>query len=584
MVAAEAQGFPIAVPWRRCEVTGLAIDRTAERVVMVNAVTAVLFLAAGGVMALLIALTRWQAVHLLPADWFYRIVGAHGATMLIFWILFFEVAGLVFGSTILLNAPLMIPTLSWISYGMMLVGALMVEVTALSGHATVMFTAYPPLRATSWFYLGMLLFAVGALLALFHFIINITAARMRGQVRTLPLFSFALLAAAILGIWTLLSGAAAIIPAWLWSMDVIDSVDPGVYRLLYWGFGHGAQQVNLAAMVGTWYALASITTGAWAINEGLSRFAIILYILFIQMGAIHHIMVDPGLGGWTRGFNTSYFVYAAVLGSLIHAFSIPAAVEVAQRRKGFTKGLFGWLRHAPWKEPGFSSLVLSFWLFGVMGGISGVIMGQVSTNMIQHNTLISPAHFHMTVVAGTTLAFMGLTYYLVPLIFRREHILPGWAKVQPYLYALGMSIWGVGMGLAGHQGVPRRHWDINFPNLPLAEGQFDSVKIDVYLALLGIGGTIAVIAGAMFVINTAGTVFFGRRSNTPDLGPVSATAFAPVAVVGGAGESGATEEHHHAGRFEAPGTVALAFGFLLTFAILYGISYWELSQVNWGIN
>ncbi len=36
----------------------------------------------------------------------------------------------------------------------------------------------------------------------------------------------------------------------------VSTVDPGAYRLLYWGLGHGTQQVNLAAMVGTWYGLA----------------------------------------------------------------------------------------------------------------------------------------------------------------------------------------------------------------------------------------------------------------------------------------------------------------------------------------
>lgn len=582
---------PMAKLWRRCGVTGLNIDRNAERLVMVNAVTAVLFLAYGGVLALLVALTRWEAVHILPADWFYRILGAHGATMLIFWILFFEVAALIFGGTILLNAKMVVPKLAWTYYGMMLVGALIVEYEMLSGGSTVMMTAYPPLQGTPWFYFGYLLHAVGALLALIHFLINVGAARIRGEVRTLPLFTFALMAASIIGIWTLASGAAALFPTWLWSIGAKSSVDPGVYRLLFWGFGHGAQQINLAAMIGVWYMLATLTTGAKPLNEGLSRFAFVLYILFINMGAIHHILVDPGLGGWVRGINTSYFVYAAVLGSMIHAFTIPASIEVAQRAKGYTRGLFEWLKRAPWKEPGFSSLVLSFWLFGVVGGISGVIMGSVQVNMIQHNTLISPAHFHMTVVAGTTLAFMGVTYYLVPLIFQRDHLLPGWAKLQPWVFAAGMSLWALGMGLAGHQGVPRRHWDITFPGSPLANGLFETTKIDIYLAMLGIGAVIAVIGGAMYVINTAGTVFFGRRTATPDIGHVAPEAFSygPVpAVAGGSGQdeqpaSTAKPATHAHGGFEAPGTLVLAFAWLLLFVFLYSFSWYELSGVTWSI-
>ena len=53
---------------------------------------------------MLIVLTRWQAVHLLPAEWFYRILGVHGMSMLIFFIIFFEMAVLHFASTALINA------------------------------------------------------------------------------------------------------------------------------------------------------------------------------------------------------------------------------------------------------------------------------------------------------------------------------------------------------------------------------------------------------------------------------------------------------------------------------------------------
>ena len=52
----------------------------------------------GGVLALLVTLTRWPAVHLLPADWFYLVLTAHGLDMLVFWIIFFEIAVLYFAA------------------------------------------------------------------------------------------------------------------------------------------------------------------------------------------------------------------------------------------------------------------------------------------------------------------------------------------------------------------------------------------------------------------------------------------------------------------------------------------------------
>jgi cytochrome c oxidase subunit I len=565
---------------RRCNVTNLAVDRNAERLIMFNAVVSVVFLALGGIMAMLIALTRWELVHLLSADWYYRFTGAHGAAMLIFWILFFEVAGLIFSITVILNRRLLMPTVWWIAFGTMLVSALALLVIMLSGEATVMFTAYPPLEATSWFYLFFITFAVGALIAVIAFFIELVNARYRGEVGPLPLFTFAMLAAAVLALWTLVSGAAALIPTYLWSIGLIGHIDAGVYRLLFWGFGHGAQQINLVAMVGVWYVLAALTVGARPVNEGVSRFAFLLIILFIHMGAIHHILVDPGFSQLSRAINTSYFIYGATLGSMIHALSIPAAVEMAQRRKGFGQGIFTWLQKAPWKEPGFSSLVLSFWLFGVMGGISGVIMGTVQVNMVQHNTLIVPAHFHMTVVAGTTLAFMGLSYYLIPLIFRRDHVFPGMAKLQPYVFALGMTIWGLGTGLAGHAGMSRRHWDSTFGDMPLATDIFQNTQIDLSLIGLGIGALIAGVGGAMYVVNAVATVFMGKKTDTPYLPGIDKDALTPADE---AAREAAREGHGHHRGFEFPGTLILVFAFLVLFMVLYATSWFELSTVTWTI-
>jgi cytochrome c oxidase subunit 1 len=281
-------------------------------------------------------------------------------------------------------------------------------------------------------------------------------------------------------------------------------------------------------------------------------------------------------------------MYLAVIGSLIHGFSIPASVELGLRGQGHTKGLFGWLRRAPWGEPGFAALAVSLFLFGVVGGISGVIIGGPQVNLIMHNTLLSPAHFHMTVVAGTTVAFMGLAYYLVPLMFQRQLVFRRLAQWQPYLYGGGMTIWALGMGLAGHWGVPRRHWDILFSDLSTLKPEvFDSPVIAFFLALLGIGAILAVIGGAMFVTVIVATVVAGHRTSTPVLGRIMPDTFAPVPVIaGGSGEvpAGHAELGGHGKVFETPGALALALIFLAIFVVLYGISWYELSTLPWLVN
>src|SRR5687768_7196404 len=72
---------------RTCDTTGLPVCLVAERFIRLNAVMAVVSLLVGATAAILIALTRWPAVHLLDAVWYYRLVTAHGLNMLIFWII-----------------------------------------------------------------------------------------------------------------------------------------------------------------------------------------------------------------------------------------------------------------------------------------------------------------------------------------------------------------------------------------------------------------------------------------------------------------------------------------------------------------
>ena len=78
--------------FRICPESGLQFHKPAETLMKLNAVVAVVALLLGGLTALAITLTRWPAVHFLPADRFYQLLTTHGINMLIFWIIFFEIA------------------------------------------------------------------------------------------------------------------------------------------------------------------------------------------------------------------------------------------------------------------------------------------------------------------------------------------------------------------------------------------------------------------------------------------------------------------------------------------------------------
>jgi cytochrome c oxidase subunit 1 len=550
--------------FRTCPSTGLRIHLPAERLIKANAVAAVVFLLVGGLFGLMVALTRWPAVHLLKSDWFYLVLTGHGLDVLLVWIIFFEMAVLYFSSAILLNSRIATPRIAWTAFAMMLIGAVMVNVAVLQGNSTVMFTSYVPMKAAPHFYLGLLLFAVGALIGCFIFFGTLVIAKEEKTYEgSIPLVTFGALTAAIIAVFTIASGAIILIPTFLWSMNLVTHIDTLMYKTVWWAMGHSSQQINVSAHVAVWYAIAAIVLGARTLSEKVSRMAFLMYILFLQLASAHHLLVEPGISSEWKIFNTSYAMYLAVLGSLIHGMTVPGSIEAAQRARGYTNGMFEWLRKAPWGNPAFAGMFMSLVLFGFFGGISGVVLGTEQINLIMHNTLYVPGHFHATVVAGTTLAFMSITYLLIPLIFRRELVLKKLARVQPYFFAVGVAGISLFMMGAGTLGVARRHWDITFADSIL---HFDYPGTAfLMMTLNGISAIIAALGGLFYILVVVGSILFGRR-----IGDNEKALDVPAPVVG---------QYGSAKQISIPGTVTLVAVFFTAFVLYYFVNWKYLAEV-----
>ncbi len=574
MAATSAALSASATTYRTCPRSGLQFERNAELLMKFNAVTAVVALLVGGILAIGVVLTRWPAVHWLAADTFYTVLTAHGINMLIFWMIFFEVAVLYFCSSTLLRCRIATPRIAWLAYALMLIGAVMNNIDVFRGNSSVMMTSYVPMMATPWFYLGLILFAVGALIACFVFFGTLVVAkRDKTYQGSVPLVTFGAIVAAIIAVFTIVSGAIILIPTFFLSIGLIKEVDPLIYRTIWWAFGHSSQQINVAAHISIWYMVAAVVFGAKPMSERVSRGAFLLYIFFLQLASAHHLLADPGVSTEWKVVNTSYFMYFAVLASMIHGLTVPGAMEVAQRAKGYNKGLFEWLRKAPWGNPTFSGVFISIIGFGFLGGISGVMMGTEQLNLLIHNTIYVPGHFHATVVIGTTLSFMALTYFLIPVLFRRETISPGLAKIQPYLFGFSMYFFCLVMMGAGTLGVSRRHWDMAFSGAALAYEWPGAAYL--MMGLVGIGGIAAITGGALFIYITVGSLLWGKKLDqgvvSPRFTPIPPTA--PTAAAQTYGSAG----------FTAPGTFVLAMVFLVAFVLYYFINWKYLAQL-WGLS
>jgi len=560
--------------FRTCPDTGLLLHKPAVTLMQANAVAAVVFLLIGGIMGLGVGLTRWPEVHLLGAADFYTTLTGHGINVLIFWIIFFEMAVLYFASSSVLRCRLAAPKLAWVAFALMLVGALMNNYAVWALNSAVMMTSYAPMPAHPLFYLGLILFAVGALIGCFVFLGTLVIAKKEKTYEgSIPLVTFGALTACIIAIFTIVSGALILLPTLAWQLGLIANIDAGVYRLIWWAFGHSSQQINVSAHVSIWYLVATIMFGAKPLSEKVSRFAFLLYIAVLQIASAHHLLVDPGVSAEWKMFNTSYAMYLAVMASMVHGLTVPGAMEAAQRARGYTNGMFEWLRKAPWGNPTFSSVMISLFGFGFLGGISGVMMGTEQLNLIIHNTAYVPGHFHATVVLGTTMAFMGITYWLVPILFRRELVLKPLCKLQPYIFGTGMAGVSLFMMGAGTMGVPRRHWDTSFADTSMPF-EYATSALSM-MSMNGMSVVLAAVGGAMFCLLIVLSLLFGKKlgENEKCAEPIIAEAV--------------TEEQyealHKSTNNVIPGTLALAGVFIISFVLYYFIN-WKYLAETWGLS
>jgi len=557
--------------FRNCSVTGLDIHRSAENHVKLFGLTAVIAMVVGGLFAISVALTRWELIGLIPEDGYYRHLSMHAWNLLIFWMVFMEIAILYVGGPMVLGRRLPITSVAKAGWVTMVVGAVGINWsiwTVDGGQVAPLLTAYVPLDVPAAFYASAVLFLVGATVAALPFFVAIWKEKRLGSSETLPLVAFGAFVTSIIAVMAILGGIAAFSYALIWKLEIINSINAGIYRQLYWIIGHGSQQINLLAMITVWYFLTHVVGGAVVVSEKVSRSAFILYLFFINLGAAHHLMVDPGLSAGWRIFNTSYAFYGAAFASMIHAFAIPAGIEAGRRQRGLGGGLFGWLTSAPWKNPVFSSTVFSIILFGFVGGITGVLMGQLQLNMTWHNTFATVGHFHGTVAVGTTLAFIGLVFFVIKTMFRRDYLSGTLASLVPYFYASAMGIATLMMMYIGIlYGVPRRTSSV-VRNIPGTD--FSLSAAQPLFMIFGVFAVLAITAGALFVLVSVGSILFGRQLDRDD--------DAGLLPDGGLRADGGESIH----AVDMRGTFALCLIFMATFVALYALNWFLLTRL-WSI-
>ena len=99
---------------------------------------------------------------------------------------------------------------------------------------------------------------------------------------------------------------------------------------------------------------------------------------------------------------------------------------------------------------------LSFILLFTIGGLTGLFLGALATDVHLHDTYFVVAHFHYVMMGGTLIAFLGGLHYWWPKMFGRMFS-ELWGRIACLVIFAGFNMTFFPQFILGTQGMPRRY-------------------------------------------------------------------------------------------------------------------------------
>lgn len=412
-------------------------------------------LAGAGMFAILLVLSRTPYVdRYFPwVDFFHTALVVHVDLSVLVWFLAF--AGVFWN----LNPVRYGQRWGWIALAMASAGALVMAGVPFVGAAQPLMSNYLPVLQDPLFLGGMVVFAAGVALQL---TLSLCWARPIGTVVDgAGALRFGINVAAIAAAIALLSFALS----YLGTPRFLDG--RAYFERLFWGGGHVLQFVYAQLAIVAWLCLAASSGVRIPLSPRVVLILFIWGVLWLFLTPVAYLAYAPQSAEFHR-----FFLWLMAFGGSLAAGPIGLALA------------YGLATAAPaprGQAPQRAALVGSVALFGI-GGILGLL--------INGNNVVVPAHYHGCIV-GVTLAFMGMTYELLPRLEFRTPALRT-AVWQLYLYAGGELLHVVGLAWAGGYGVSRK--------VAGAAQALHGWQENAAMALMGIGGLVAVAGGVLFVI------------------------------------------------------------------------------------
>lgn len=215
--------------------------------------------------------------------------------------------------------------------------------------------------------------------------------------------------------------------------------DPILYQHLFWIYSHPAVYIMILPAMGVISEI--IPTFARKTIFGYKAIVVsTLAIAFVGYFVWGHHMFTSGMSG-TALYTFSILTFFVAIPSAIKIFNWVATLHKASID---IQTPFLW--------------ALCFLFVFMVGGLSGMVLGALSTNVHLHDTAFVVAHFHFIVFGGTGYAFFGAIHYWYPKMFGKMYD-KSWANIGLAIFFTGFNILYLPMFYLGMTGMPRRYYD-----------------------------------------------------------------------------------------------------------------------------
>ncbi|HVN10010.1 MAG TPA: cytochrome c oxidase subunit I [Patescibacteria group bacterium] len=454
-----------------------------KRIALLYLVSITLMFFVGGSMAVLMRIHLIDpAGGLVHPDTYNKLFTMHGIMMIFFFLI--PSIPAVLGNFLV---PMMIgakdlafPRINLLSWYLYIAGAALALTAMVSGGVDTGWTFYTPYSST-YANSQVMLTATGVFIAGFSSILTglnfiVTIHKMRAPGMTwfrMPLFLWAMYATSIIQV---LGTPVVAITLFLVGLERLFHVgifdpavggDPILFQHLFWFYSHPAVYIMILPGMGVVSEIITCFSRKKIFGYNFVAFSsmAIAVISFLVWG--HHMFV------------TGLSVYAALIFSVLSFMvAIPSAIKVFNWMATLYQGSISY--DAP------MLYALGFIGLFTMGGLTGLFLASLATDVHLNGTYFIVAHFHYIMVGGAVMAYLGGIHYWWPKITGRMY--PDlWARLAAAIVFIGFNLTFFPQFMLGYLGMPRRY--ATYP----AEFQVLNVMSSAGASILGLGYLIPLI-------------------------------------------------------------------------------------------